>query len=76
MAFILAVLEQLVDLGKFRAAVSLGGCVGLTLSYEISGFTAVLTSLGAAFLAPFLVALADRITAVPLSISRALGQPR
>lgn len=75
-AFILAVLEQLVDIRRFKAVISLAGSACFAFLVGLRGAVAVETVLGAAFFAPFFIALADRLVAIPLTVSRALGQPR
>lgn len=76
MAFIIAVLEQIVDIRKFKAAISLGGSVGFISAMSAWEAKSLIIALGAAFLGPFLVALADRVTAIPLTITQQIGQRR
>lgn len=74
--FVLAVLEQLADIRRFKAVISLGSSVGIVLSMGVEGPRALWIAMSAAFVAPFLVALADRLTSIPLAVTRALGQTR
>lgn len=75
-AFVIAVLEQLIDIRRFKAAISLGGSFGILLSSSPYEPKILWTAFAAAFLGPFLVALADRVTALPLTITQQLGQRR
>ena len=77
LAFIIAVLEQLVDIRRFKAAISLGASIGIVVSMSSEAKAEnVWIAFAAAFTGPFLVALADRVTAVPLTVTQQIGQRR
>ena len=75
-ALILALLDQVGNLGKLRAPVALitSGIGSLVLVSDIK--PQIFTWLAAAFFGPFLAAIAGRITLIPLAVTREVGQPR
>lgn len=73
-AFILALLDAYLDIRRFKAVVAL--VASLLVSLPILSWYDVVKIMSVSFFATFLVALADRVTTIPLTISRALGQQR
>jgi len=73
-AFLLAVLEQIAPLGKFKALISLLASATGASAIISEPHTAVVTAVASAFMGPLLVAVATRVTAIPLAISRPVGQ--
>lgn len=76
LAFIIAVLEQLVDIRRFKAAISLIISATMVLTLGEVELYALWTTLAVAFAGPFLSALADRVTALPLTVTQQIGQRR
>jgi hypothetical protein len=72
-AFVMAVLEQLVDLGRFKALVSFVVAIAGVAFLGPSTVETVLVAAGASFAGPFLVALGDRISVIQLAVPRQIG---
>lgn len=76
LAFVIAVLEQLVDIRRFKATISILSSAAIVLTLGETGLYALWSTLAVAFAGPFLSALADRVTALPLTITQQIGQRR
>lgn len=76
LAFIIAVLEQLIDIRRFKAVISILFSAGVVLTMGEVGVRALWMTLASAFAGPFLSALADRVTAIPLTVTQQIGQRR
>lgn len=76
LAFIIAVLEQLIDIRRFKAAISILLSASMVLTLGETDLYALWATLAVAFAGPFLSALADRVTAVPLTVTQQIGQRR
>lgn len=76
LAFIIAVLEQIVDIRRFKAAISILLAAGMVLTLGETGLYALWATLAVAFAGPFLSALADRVTVLPMTVTQQIGQRR
>ena len=76
LAFVIAVLEQMLDIRRFKAVISVLFSAGIVLSMGESGQYALWATLASAFAGPFLSALADRVTSIPLTVTQQIGQRR
>lgn len=76
LAFIIAVLEQLIDIRRFKAAISILLAAAMVLTLGETELYALWATLAVSFAGPFLAALADRVTSIPLTITQQIGQRR